>query len=148
MKNKKRILVFLLSLVMVLALVPFTLAVFATDVVNEEGESTQTATASEDGVAKIGDVSYATLTDALAQAKAGDEIVLLADVSENVVTPAGVIFNGNGKQVGTITASGEITFKGHTRATNFSTQYTNTTINIGEDACLEITGTGKRPHQY
>ena len=94
-------------------------------------------------VAKIGDTTYTTLTEAAAAAQAGDEIVVLADVTEDVTVPAGVIFNGNGKQVGAITAAGEITFKGHTKATSFGTQYTNTTINIGVGACLEITGTGR-----
>ncbi len=94
-------------------------------------------------VAQIGDVKYTSLTEAAAAAVSGDEIVVLADVTEDVTVPAGIIFNGNGKQVGTITAAGEITFKGHTKATNFGTQYTNTTINIGEGACLEITGTSR-----
>ncbi len=91
-------------------------------------------------VAQIGDTYYATLADALAEAQAGDEVILLDDVTEDVTVPAGVILNGNGKQVGVITAAGTITFKGHIKATNFNTKYTNTTINIGEGACLEITG--------
>ncbi len=94
-------------------------------------------------VAQIGDNKYETLEDALNAAQAGDEVILLADVAEDVTVPAGVIFNGNGKQVGVITAAGEITFKGHTKTTNFGVQYTNTTINIIEGACLELTGTGR-----
>ena len=94
-------------------------------------------------VAQIGETNYKSLAEAVEEAKSGDEIVLLADVTEDVTLPAGVTLNGNGKQVGVITAAGEITFKGHTKASNFSVQYTNTTINIGEGACLEITGTGR-----
>ena len=90
-------------------------------------------------VASVNGVGYATLAEAVEAAQAGDEIVLLADVAEDVTVPAGVIFNGNGKQVGVITAAGEITFKGYTKAANFGTKYTNTTINIGEGACLETT---------
>ena len=94
-------------------------------------------------VAKIGDVEYTTLAAAAEAAQAGNEIVLLANVAEDVTVPADVIFNGNGKQVGAITAAGTITFKGITKATNFGVQYTGTTINIGAGACLEITGTGR-----
>ena len=53
--------------------------------------------------AKIGDTYYASFKSAFDAAKAGDEIVLLADVTESVTLPAGVVFNGNGKTVsGTI----------------------------------------------
>ena len=94
-------------------------------------------------VAKVGDVKYATLAEAVAAAQAGDEIILLADVTEDAILPAGVKFNGNGKTVGNLTAGGEITFTGVTKATSFGVQYINTTVNIVPDACLEITGTGR-----
>jgi hypothetical protein len=89
-------------------------------------------------VAQIGNEYYETLEDAVAAAQAGDEIILLADTNEAINVPAGVILNGNGKQVGDITAMGDITFKGHIKATNFGVKYTETTINIGEGACLEL----------
>ena len=94
-------------------------------------------------VAKIGDVEYATLAEAVAAAQAGDEIVLLGDVAEDATLPAGVKFNGNGKAVGNLKAGGEITFTGVTKATSFGVQYTNTTVNIVPGACLEITGSGR-----
>ena len=94
-------------------------------------------------VAKIGDVEYDTLAEAVAAAQAGDEIVLLGDVAEDATLPAGVKFNGNGKTVGNLTAGGEITFTGVTKAVSFSVQNTNTTVNIVAGACLEITGTNR-----
>ena len=124
-----------------------TLAFYAEDIIAEGYEIDANGKVSPDPaygmVAQIGNAYFETLEEAAAAAQAGDEIVLLVDVAEDVTVPAGVIFNGNGKQVGVITAAGEITFKGHTKATNFGTQYTNTTINIIEGACLEITGTGR-----
>ena len=94
-------------------------------------------------VAEVNGTKYETLAEAAAAAQAGQTIILLADVTEDVTLPAGVIFNGNGKSVGVITAEGTITFEGHTKATNFGVAYTNTEINIGVGACLEITGTGR-----
>ena len=128
--NFRRLLAMFLSIVMVAGMLPA--AVFA-----EDGVETQ----SETYVAQVGEIQYTDLQEAINEAQAGDEIILLCDTAEDVTIPAGVIFNGNGKQVGKITAAGEITFTGHTKATNFSVQYTNTTIHIGEGACLEITGT-------
>ena len=99
-----------------------------------------------DPVAKIGTTEYNTFEDAFKAAKADDTITLLRDVtlSEELALPAGIIFNGNGKQInGTIYASGDLTFVGHTKATAFSASYYNRTITIGEGACLEVTGTGR-----
>ena len=62
-------------------------------------------------IAKVGDNSYYTLAEAAAAAKAGDEIVLLADVEEagEVTLPEGVKLNGNGKK---LTNSGKINLTG------------------------------------
>jgi hypothetical protein len=46
-------------------------------------------------VAKIGDVSYATLADAVAAAQSGDTITLIADATGDVIIPDGVTLNGN-----------------------------------------------------
>ena len=96
--------------------------------------------------AKVGDVTYLSFAKAVAEAKAGDTITMLSDVilSESLTLPAGITFNGNGKQInGTISAGGNLTFAGHTKATSFSAGYYNRTITIGEGACLEVTGTGR-----
>ncbi len=91
--------------------------------------------------AQIGETVYLTLEDAVAAAQAGDEIILLNDVNENVTVPAGVIFNGNGKTVnGTITAGGNLTFKGSTTVSSFSAGGYNNVITIGEGASLKVTG--------
>ena len=94
---------------------------------------------------KIGETGYATLAAAAAAAQAGDEILLLADVtlSEALTTPADITLNGNGKQInGTINAGGALTIKGHTKVTNFGAG-SGDVITIGEGACLEINGTGR-----
>lgn len=101
--------------------------------------------------AKIGETEYSTLQEAVAAAKADDTITVLCNVtlSESLTLPAGVIFNGNGKQInGTINAGGDLTFAGHTKVTSFSATYYNRTITIGEGACLEVTGTGRATLGY
>lgn len=97
-------------------------------------------------VVTVNGVSYTTLAEAVASAKAGDTVTLLRDVtlSEELTLPAGIVFNGNGKQInGTIYAGGDLTFAGHTKVTAFSASYYNRIITIGEGACLEVTGSGR-----
>ena len=101
-----------------------------------------------DGVsiaAKVGTTTYPTIEAAIAAAKAGDTVMLVDDVTVSTLTlPAGIVFNGNGKQInGAIVAGGDLTFAGHTKVTSFSASYYNRTITIGEGACLEVTGTGR-----
>ena len=43
----------------------------------------------------------------------------------------------------TIYAGGDLTVSGHVKVTSFSASYYNRTITIGEDSCLEVTGTGR-----
>ena len=108
--------------------------------------ATVNATINRPYAAQIGDFKYITFAEAVADAEAGNEIIMLSDVTLDAETtlPAGIIFNGNGKQInGTIYAGGDLTFAGHTKVTAFSASYYNRIINIGEDACLEITGTGR-----
>ena len=86
------------------------------------------------------------LQKVIENAQAGDTITIASDITltEAVTIPAGVIFNGNGKQInGELVAGGDVTFIGHTKVTSFSASYYNRTITIEEDACLEITGTGR-----
>ena len=97
-------------------------------------------------VVKVGDLGYATLEVAAAAAQPGETVKVLQDLTltENLTLPAGIIFNGNGKQInGTIVAGGDLTFEGHTKVTLFSASYYNRTITIGKGACLEVTGTGR-----
>ena len=117
---------------------PIYRALNADGTINTESEYTP-----ELPIAQIGETGYETLAAAAAAAQAGDIITLCTNVTEDVTLPAGITFNGNGKAVGNITAAGTITFNGHTKATSFNVQYANTTVNIVEGACLEITGTGR-----
>ena len=97
-------------------------------------------------VAKIGETEYETLEAAAEAAENGDTIIVLKDValSSTLTLPAGITFDGNGKQIdGTISAGGDLTFVGHTKVTSFSASYYNRVITIGEGACLEVTGTGR-----
>ena len=94
-------------------------------------------------VAMVGETPYASLEAAAGAAQDGDVIILNENVtlSETLTLPAGITFNGNGKQInGAITAGGDLTFAGHTKVTNFSAGYYNRVITIGEGACLEVTG--------
>ena len=91
------------------------------------------------------------LEKALENAKAGDTITIAGDITltENVTIPAGVTFNGNGKQInGTLVAGGDIAFAGHTKVTAFSAGFSGYEITIGEGACLEITGGGRSTMGY
>lgn len=123
-----------LSLLLVLTMM---LGILPTGIVAAGTEEEPTA------VAKVGDTEYATIDEAIAACTNGATLTLLAEVPEDITVPAGVIFNGNGKQVGNITAAGEITFNGYTKASSFSVKNTNTTINITKGACLELTGTSR-----
>ena len=91
------------------------------------------------------------LVAAIEDAKAGDTITIAGDITltENVTIPAGVTFNGNGKQInGTLIAGGDIAFAGHTKVTSFSAGFSGYEITIGEGACLEITGSGRSTMGY
>ena len=99
-----------------------------------------------DGVEVVIINSEDNLKKAIANAKAGDTITIAGDITltEALTLPAGIIFNGNGKQInGTIYAGGDLTFVGHTKVTAFSASYYDRVITIDEGACLEVTGTGR-----
>ena len=80
----KKFLSLLLSVLMCLSLMP--LSAFA------DGETTSNA-------AKIGDTVYATLEEAIAAAKDGDTVTLLANIKDTgkIILPANVTFDGAGK---------------------------------------------------
>ena len=91
------------------------------------------------------------LVAAIEDAKAGDTITIAGDITltENVTIPAGVTFNGNGKQInGTLIAGGDIAFAGHTKVTAFSAGFSGYEITIGEGACLEINGGSRSTMGY
>jgi hypothetical protein len=91
------------------------------------------------------------LKKVIENAQAGDTITIAGDITltETVTIPAGVTFNGNGKQInGTLVAGGDITFAGHTKVTAFSAGFSGYEITIGEGACLEITGGGRSTMGY
>ena len=93
--------------------------------------------------AVVGEKVCLTLAEAAEAAKAGDTIKLLDDTSleESLTLPAGVILDGNGKQInGSIVAGGDLTFIGHTKVTGFSASYYNRNITISQGACLEVNG--------
>lgn len=94
-------------------------------------------------VASVGETLYCTLAAAARAAESGNTITLLQDVTlaDPVTLPAGVTFNGNGKQInGTIIAGGSLTFAGHTKVEKFIADCNGYTITIPEGACLKITG--------
>jgi len=91
------------------------------------------------------------LKDVIANAGEGTIIKLGDDITltEALTLPAGITFNGNGKQInGSVVAGGNLTFAGHTKVTSFSASYYDRTITIGEGACLEVTGTGRATLGY
>ena len=113
-------------------------------ILDKNGFEAAGVTVKVSAVAEVNGVQYATLEEAFAAAKSGDEILLLADVEGDITIPANVIFNGNGFAVsGGIIADGNITFAGITKAKDFDVKYTGTTINIGSGATLELTGTDR-----
>ena len=123
-----------------------TAKAFATKYVAEGYELGENGTVAAKPVAMIGEVKYATLEEAVAAAQVGNIITMLADatLSAELTLPAGITLNGNGKQInGNIVAAGNLTIAGHTKVTNFNAGYNKPTITIGEDACLELTGTGR-----
>ena len=89
-KNSMRLLGLLLAAVMMVSL--FGLMVFA------EGS---------EKVAKIGDTEYATLKEAINAAQAGDTVILLADVNEEVTISKNLTIDGADKTfTGTMTMNG------------------------------------------
>ena len=101
--------------------------------------------------AKVGTEVYDSITEAVENAKAGDIVTLISDLTltETLTLPAGITFNGNGKQIeGTISAAGDLTLEGHTKVTSFSAGFSGNTITIEEGACLEVTGSGRCTFGY
>ena len=103
----------------------------------------------ETKVAKIGDVEYATLQEAINVAKKGEEVVLINDVKEHVRVSetSNVVLNLNGKNIEnnntkdsilpTITNEGTLTIKGQGIIDNGNEEHTYI-IKNAKDAKLEI----------
>ncbi len=99
-------------------------------------------------VAKYNGSFFMSMDDLVEYITSGDTIVLAADLDlfgGTLTIPASVAkFNGNGKVInGSIAATGDLEFIGHTTATNFNAGYNKPTITIGAGACLELNGTGR-----
>ena len=106
--NKRKILTAALAVVVMLFIM--AISAFATAVTTEQDLRTAesaggdvTDSSSAEKVAKVGDVYYATLQEAIEAAKNGDTIVLLNDITaeETITIPAGavVILDLNGKTI-------------------------------------------------
>ena len=109
---------------------------------------------------QIGTNYYATLAEAFAAAKAGDEIVLLADVTiaegTNITIPNEVTLNGNRFAIlsggndhnnlnsnwGSVIVDGKLTIKGYTKIEKFSAA-SGDVVTIGSGATLDIVGAGR-----
>ena len=98
----KKLTTALLCLLMVFSCAFCVNAEDATEVLEETPVEVQNETQeAETKVAKIGDVEYATLQEAINVAKNGEEVVLLQDVKEHirVSDTSNVVLNLNGKTI-------------------------------------------------
>ena len=124
----KKLTTALLCLLMVFSCAFCVNAEDATEVLEETPVEVQNETQeAETKVAKIGDVEYATLQEAINVAKNGEEVVLLQDVKEHirVSDTSNVVLNLNGKTIdnndndaSTIENLGTLTIKGEGRVLN------------------------------
>ena len=124
----KKLTTALLCLLMVFSCAFCVNAEDATEVLEETPVEVQNETQeAETKVAKIGDVEYATLQEAINEAKNGEEVVLLQDVKEHVRVSetSNVVLNLNGKTIdnddeyaSTIENLGTLTIKGEGKVLN------------------------------
>lgn len=124
----KKLTTALLCLLMVFSCAFCVNAEDATEVLEETPVEVQNETQeAETKVAKIGDVEYATLQEAINAAKNGEEVVLLQDVKEHVRVSetSNVVLNLNGKTIdnddndaSTIENLGTLTIKGEGKVLN------------------------------
>lgn len=124
----KKLTTALLCLLMVFSCAFCVNAEDATEVLEETPVEVQNETQeAETKVAKIGDVEYATLQEAINAAKNGEEVVLLQDVKEHirVSDTSNVVLNLNGKTIdnndndaSTIENLGTLTIKGEGKVLN------------------------------
>ena len=119
---------------------------FATSNLADGYEVDENGTVAKASVAEVNGTKYTSLAEAAAAAQAGDEIVMLANVTlaEALTLPAGITLNGNGKQInGTIIAAGDITFAGVTKAGDLDFAVGNTVVNIPAGASLQLNGSAR-----
>ena len=124
----KKLTTALLCLLMVFSCAFCINAEGATEVLEETPVEVQNeAQEAKTNVAKIGDVEYATLQEAIDVAKNGEEVVLLQDVKEHVRVSetSNVVLNLNGKTINnddnnasTIENFGSLTVKGEGKVLN------------------------------
>ena len=124
----KKLTTALLCLLMVFSCAFCVNAEDATEVLEETPVEVQNETQeAETKVAKIGDVEYATLQEAIDAAKNGEEVVLLQNVKEHVRVSdtSNVVLNLNGKTIdnddsdaATIENLGTLTIKGEGKVLN------------------------------
>ena len=122
---KRKLLSVFLSLAMVLTMMPvFAMADDGNTILPEGGETAGGEPSSVEKVAKIGDITYNTLNEAVAAAADNNSTVtLLKNTAEDVTVPSGkdIILDLNGKNL---------------------TNVSNNTITIEKDAELTVTGNG------
>ena len=124
---KRKLLSVFLSLAMVLTMMPvFAMADSGDAILPEGGAAAGGEPSSVEGVAKIGDATYATLVEAIANAKTGDTIAMINDTDItktgiNISENKDITLDLNGKEIkasnsqpGNIIVKGKLTLKDST----------------------------------
>ena len=137
----------LLCLAMLMSMVPaaYAAGTEGTDVTEANGGASEQAAATTDA-AKVGETGYTTLAEAIAAAKDGNTVTLLADVSEDVTISKNITLDLGGKTLtntnaGKATISvtgGAVTVKNGT--VTGGTSYYNIEVTKGSNANLTLEG--------
>lgn len=142
-----KLLSLLLCLAMLMSMVPaaYAAGTEGTDVTEANGGASEQAAATTDA-AKVGETGYTTLAEAIAAAKDGNTVTLLADVSEDVTISKNITLDLGGKTLtntnaGKATISvtgGAVTVKNGT--VTGGTSYYNIEVTKGSNANLTLEG--------